>query len=46
MNEYLKLSPEEQKALYTNFLQEPDAFYEKNGLRDPFEISKAVIFKI
>lgn len=29
MNEYLKLSEEERKALYEQFLREPDAFYEK-----------------
>lgn len=32
MNEYLKLTPEEQKALYNNFLQDPDSFYEKNEM--------------
>ena len=29
MKEYLKLSEEEREALHNNFLQEPDAFYEK-----------------
>lgn len=29
MNDYSKLTPQEQEALYNNFLQEPDAFYEK-----------------
>jgi hypothetical protein len=29
MKEYLRLSKEEQEALHNNFLQEPDAFYEK-----------------
>ena len=37
MKEYLKLSEEEREALHNNFLQEPDAFYEKaemDQLRD------------
>jgi hypothetical protein len=29
MKEYLKLSDKEREALHNNFLQEPDAFYEK-----------------
>jgi hypothetical protein len=29
MKEYLKLTEEEREALHNNFLQEPDAFYEK-----------------
>ena len=29
MKEYLMLSEEEREALYKNFLQEPDAFYQK-----------------
>ena len=29
MKEYGQLSEEEQKELYSQFLQEPDAFYEK-----------------
>ena len=29
MKEYSQLSEEEQKALYNQFLQEPDSFYEK-----------------
>jgi hypothetical protein len=29
LKEYLKLSEEEREALHNNFLQEPDAFYEK-----------------
>ena len=29
MKDYLQLSDEEREALYNNFLQEPDAFYEK-----------------
>ncbi len=29
MKDYLKLSEEEREALYSNFLQEPDTFYEK-----------------
>ena len=29
MKEYLKLSEEEREVLHNNFLQEPDAFYEK-----------------
>ncbi len=29
MNDYSKLTPQEQEALYNNFLQEPDVFYEK-----------------
>ncbi len=29
MKEYLKLSEEEREALHNNFLQEPEAFYEK-----------------
>jgi hypothetical protein len=42
MKEYLKLSEEERKALHDNFLQEPDAFYEKaemNQLRDALKLS-------
>ncbi len=29
MKEYIKLSDKEKEALHNNFLQEPDAFYEK-----------------
>ncbi len=29
MNDYNKLSPEEQAELYQKFLQDPDSFYEK-----------------
>ncbi|MEO5948069.1 MAG: hypothetical protein ABIP79_14725 [Chitinophagaceae bacterium] len=29
MNDYNKLTTQEQEALYNNFLQEPDVFYEK-----------------
>ena len=29
MKDYFKLSEEEREALHNNFLQEPDAFYEK-----------------
>ncbi|MEQ1677308.1 MAG: hypothetical protein ABL876_11435 [Chitinophagaceae bacterium] len=29
MKEYLKLSEEEREALHNNFLQEPDAYYQK-----------------
>jgi hypothetical protein len=29
LKEYLKLSEQEREALHNNFLQEPDAFYEK-----------------
>ncbi|MEJ0103302.1 MAG: hypothetical protein WDO19_12390 [Bacteroidota bacterium] len=42
MKEYSRLSEEEQEELYSQFLQEPDAFYEKaetDQLRDALKKS-------